>query len=200
MGGCGPAQNSTAPRRRVSIPPIFATLMTGNQNMIQTPVPTLNYWLCDSQPRLQLPRPHSFCPAGGSHNGEYEFPSHNGEYEFPKGISLLGSLKCALVERKTAGSLISSCPQEAFTLTTRLMSAMALLRQVMPSFSRPRATGVAVLARFPPKVHDGRTPQHRICCGISRLRVEAEGHLNAPTGLSEHPSPLSDFLNLSQPI
>jgi hypothetical protein len=46
----------------------------------------------------------------------------------------------------------------------------------------------------------GQTPQQRICCGTNRLSVEAEGHLNAPIELSEHPSPLSDFLKLRQPI
>jgi hypothetical protein len=46
----------------------------------------------------------------------------------------------------------------------------------------------------------GQTPQDRICCGTNRLRVEAEGHVNAPIELSERPSPLSDFLKLSQPI
>jgi hypothetical protein len=31
-----------------------------------------------------------------------------------------------------------------------------------------------------------RDPQHRICCGNSKLRVEAEGHLNALIELREH--------------
>ena len=43
-------------------------------------------------------------------------------------------------------------------------------------------------------------PQHQICFGNNKLRVEGEGHLSAPVESSEHPSPLSGFLKLSQPI
>jgi hypothetical protein len=45
-----------------------------------------------------------------------------------------------------------------------------------------------------------QTAQHRICWGNNDLHVEAEGHLSAPVRSSEHPSPLSGFLKLSQPI
>ena len=71
---------------------------------------------------------------------------------------------------------------------------------VTPSLSCSRATGLAVLAFFPPKVQGGQTPQHQIRFGNNKLRVEAEGHLSATVESSEHSSPLSGFLKLSQPI
>src|ERR1700689_2503266 len=74
------------------------------------------------------------------------------------------------------------------------------LATATPSASWPRAAGVAVLARFPPKVHDGPDSAASDLLGKQQLAVEAEGHLNAPVKLSEHSSPLSGFLKLSQPI
>ena len=62
------------------------------------------------------------------------------------------------------------------------MSVMGILRQLHDSFSCPRAPGVAVLARFPPKVHDGRLGS--IVSGLetiswaSRQRATEVHHLN----------------------
>jgi hypothetical protein len=79
----------------------------------------------------------------------------------------------------------------------------------MPSLSFPflsvyfiTATAPFVLALLP-KVHAGtQTLPCRTCFlayGYNKLRIDAQGHLNAPVKQSEHPSPLSGSLKLSQP-
>jgi hypothetical protein len=80
------------------------------------------------------------------------------------------------------------------------MSSMAILRQLRHLSVVRGQQELPLWLAFRQKYATGKTPQHRICFENSKLRVAAQGHLNAPVELSEHPSPLSGFLKLSQPI
>ena len=80
------------------------------------------------------------------------------------------------------------------------MSAMAILRRLRHRSVVRGQQELPFWLPFRQRYTMGQTPQHRICFGNNKLRVEPEGHLNAPVELSEHPSPLSGFLKLSQPI
>jgi hypothetical protein len=77
---------------------------------------------------------------------------------------------------------------------------MAILQQLRDRSVVRGQQEVAVLAPFPQSYTTGQTPQHWICWGNNNLHVKADGHSNARVKLSEHPSPLSGFLKLSQPI
>jgi hypothetical protein len=57
-----------------------------------------------------------------------------------------------------------------------------------------------LLPAFGQRYTTDQTAQRRIRFGNSKLGFEAEGHSSAPIYASEHPSPLSGFLKLSQPI
>src|SRR5450755_4713001 len=79
------------------------------------------------------------------------------------------------------------------------MSVMAILRQLrhhsVVRGSRELPFWLASSQRYTAD----QDPQHQICFGNNMLRVEGEGHLSAPVESSEHPSPLSGSLKLSQP-
>ncbi len=66
------------------------------------------------------------------------------------------------------------------------MSEIEILRQLHRSVVRGQQELPLWLA-FRQRYTMGQTLQHRICSGNNKLRIEAEGHLNAPVELSELP-------------